>query len=226
MSQHGLVSDIPSSLFALPPSSTPSCIPCVKAKQCASPHSSFTPTNVPLQTLDMDVGPTTILGPRREHFFLVVVEDYSRHITVIPLERKADVPGALLPWLVAIRAQHFQPVLHLHSECGAEFASGPRPTRRMKIARYLVLRLCLASRAALLMSVILVTNPTAPPPFVSALVAAVTDFASAHRLDHATQLVSATARSLSVGGAPALGNDVLEDRQFDVAFLAAAAPHL
>ncbi|CAI7903390.1 unnamed protein product [Closterium sp. NIES-54] len=209
MSQHGLVSDIPSSLFALPPSSTPSCIPCAEAKQCASPHSSsFTPTNVPLHTLDMDVGPTTVLGLRGERFFLVIVEDYSRHITVIPLERKADVPDALLPWLVAIRAQHVQPVLHLHSDCGGEFASGS-----------LVLRLCFASRAALLTSVILVIDPTAPPPSISALVAAITDFASTRRLDHATQLVSATARSLSIGGAPTLGNDVLEDRQFDVAAL-------
>ncbi|CAI7769580.1 unnamed protein product [Closterium sp. NIES-53] len=72
----------------------------------------------------------------------------------------------------------------------------------------------------------LVTYPTAPSQLVSALVAAVSDFASSHGLDYTTQLVSGSAHSPSLGGAPAFDLGVLEDRQFELAFLAAIVPHL
>ncbi|CAI7782701.1 unnamed protein product [Closterium sp. NIES-53] len=71
----------------------------------------------------------------------------------------------------------------------------------------------------------LVINPTAPSPSVSTFVAAVTEFASAHRLDYATKSNSASACPPSVEGAPALGKNVLEDMQFKLAFFAAAALH-
>ncbi|CAI7907070.1 unnamed protein product [Closterium sp. NIES-54] len=72
----------------------------------------------------------------------------------------------------------------------------------------------------------LVTHPTAPLSSVSALVTIVAGFASSHRLDYASHLVSGTARSLSTGGALAFPLEVLEDRQFELGFLAAAVPHL
>ncbi|CAI5970973.1 unnamed protein product, partial [Closterium sp. NIES-64] len=55
-----------------------------------------------------------------------------------------------------------------------------------------------------------------------------TDFASTRRLDYATTtLVAAPPTSpLAVGGVSALGRDALEDRQFELEFLAAASPHL
>ncbi|CAI7792787.1 unnamed protein product [Closterium sp. NIES-54] len=62
-------------------------------------------------------------------------------------------------------------------------------------------------------------------PSVSTLVVAVADLASIHRLDYATQLVSVPARPLSIKGVP-LGTEVQEDMQYEMAFLAAAAPHL
>ncbi|CAI7908929.1 unnamed protein product [Closterium sp. NIES-53] len=72
----------------------------------------------------------------------------------------------------------------------------------------------------------LVTHPTAPLSFVSALVSTVTEFASSHRLDCAAHLVSGPAHSPSSGGAPVFPLEVLEDRQFELGFLAAAVPHL
>ncbi|CAI7904255.1 unnamed protein product [Closterium sp. NIES-54] len=72
----------------------------------------------------------------------------------------------------------------------------------------------------------LVTHPSAPPLSVSALVTTVAGFASSHRLDYATHLVSCSARSLSSGGAPVFPLEVLKDRQFELGFLAAAVPHL
>ncbi|CAI7762360.1 unnamed protein product [Closterium sp. NIES-53] len=73
----------------------------------------------------------------------------------------------------------------------------------------------------------LVTDPRASPSSVSALTAAVTDFATTRRLDFATRVMAASpAHPEAVGGGFALGYDVLEDRQFELEFLAAASPSL
>ncbi|CAI7786455.1 unnamed protein product [Closterium sp. NIES-53] len=71
----------------------------------------------------------------------------------------------------------------------------------------------------------LVTHPTAPQSFVSALVTTIAGFASSHRLDYVAHLVSGPARSPSFGGAPVFPLEVPEDRQFELGFLAAAVPH-
>ncbi|CAI7853357.1 unnamed protein product [Closterium sp. NIES-54] len=52
------------------------------------------------------------------------------------------------------------------------------------------------------------------------------DFASSNRLNYAAHLVSGPARSPSSGGALVFPLEVLEDRQFELGFLAAAVPHL
>ncbi|CAI7812660.1 unnamed protein product [Closterium sp. NIES-53] len=73
----------------------------------------------------------------------------------------------------------------------------------------------------------LVTDPRASLSFVSALTAPVTEFASTRCLDYATSLVAAPPTSpLAIGGESALGCDALEDRQFELEFLATASPHL
>ncbi|CAI7876520.1 unnamed protein product [Closterium sp. NIES-53] len=73
----------------------------------------------------------------------------------------------------------------------------------------------------------LVTDPRASPSSVSALTAAVTDFASIRRLDYATRVVGAPPhRPLSVEGESALGYDIPENRQFELEILAAASPSL
>ncbi|CAI7810464.1 unnamed protein product, partial [Closterium sp. NIES-54] len=126
-----LVSGLPKSLPPLPPSPAPPCIPCVEGRQRAAPHaSSFPPTKAPLQTLHLDVwGPARVHGQGHERYFLLVVDDYTRYTTVFPLQRKADVPDVLIPWIRATRLQLrelFQsdfPVLRLHSDRGGEFSS-------------------------------------------------------------------------------------------------------
>ncbi|CAI7867120.1 unnamed protein product, partial [Closterium sp. NIES-54] len=73
----------------------------------------------------------------------------------------------------------------------------------------------------------LVTDPRASLSSVSALTAAVTEFASTRCLDYATSLVAAPPTSpLTIGGESALSCDALEDRQFELEFLTAASPHL
>ncbi|CAI7888747.1 unnamed protein product [Closterium sp. NIES-53] len=121
-----LVSGLPRSLPPLLPSPAPPCLPYVEGRQCAAPHSSsFPPTTAPLQTLHMDVwGPTCVSGQRHEHYFLLVVDDYTRYTTVFPLRRKGEVPDVLIPWIRVVRLQlreRFRqdlPALRLHSDRG------------------------------------------------------------------------------------------------------------
>ncbi|CAI7929703.1 unnamed protein product, partial [Closterium sp. NIES-54] len=72
-----------------------------------------------------------------------------------------------------------------------------------------------------------VTDPSFESVATSALVAELLDFAAICCLDYATALVaeSEPASPPSVGGECALGTNVLEDRQEDFEFLAAAVPH-
>ncbi|CAI7818444.1 unnamed protein product [Closterium sp. NIES-54] len=93
MASRALVSGLPRSLPPLPPGPAPTCVPCVEGQQRAAPHSSFPPTEAPLKTLHMDVwGPARVRGHGHEHYFLLVVDDYSRYTTVFPLRSKCEVP--------------------------------------------------------------------------------------------------------------------------------------
>ncbi|CAI7859304.1 unnamed protein product, partial [Closterium sp. NIES-54] len=126
-----LVSGLPRSLPPLPPSPAPPCLPSVEGRQRAAPHSSSFPlTTAPLQTLHMDVwGPACVSGQSRERYFLLVVDDYTRYITVFPLRSKGQVVDVLIPWIRTVRLQlrerfgHDLPVLRLHSDRGDEFSS-------------------------------------------------------------------------------------------------------
>ncbi|CAI7823407.1 unnamed protein product [Closterium sp. NIES-53] len=84
-----LVSGHLQSLPPLPSSLAPPCTPYVKEWERAAPHSSsFPPTTTPLQTLHID---HYVSGPRRERYFLLIVDDYARYTTVFPLQPKGDV---------------------------------------------------------------------------------------------------------------------------------------
>ncbi|CAI7887590.1 unnamed protein product [Closterium sp. NIES-53] len=131
MASRVLVSGLPRSLPPFPPGPAPTCVPCVEGRQRAAPHSSeFPPTEAPLQTLHMDVwGPTHVRGQGHEHYFLLVVDDYSRYTTVFPLRRKGEVTEVMIDWIRAARRQLSKsfgsdlPVLRLHSDRGGEFSS-------------------------------------------------------------------------------------------------------
>ncbi|CAI7869015.1 unnamed protein product, partial [Closterium sp. NIES-53] len=101
MASRTLVSGLPRCLPPLPPGPAPTCVPCVKGRQRAAPHSSeFPPTEAPLQTLHMDVwGPARVCGQGHERYFLLVVDDYSRYTTVFPLRSKGDVTEVLIDWI-------------------------------------------------------------------------------------------------------------------------------
>ncbi|CAI7748266.1 unnamed protein product, partial [Closterium sp. NIES-53] len=130
MHRRVLVSGLPRVLPPLPPSPAPPCLPCVEGRQRAAPHSSFPPTEAPLQTLHLDVwGSASVRGQGHERYFLLVVDDYTRYTTVFPLRTKGEVPDVLIPWIRAARLQlreRFRtefPILRLHSDRGGEFSS-------------------------------------------------------------------------------------------------------
>ncbi|CAI7762940.1 unnamed protein product [Closterium sp. NIES-54] len=130
MASRVLVSGLPRSLPPLSSGPTPTCVPCVEGRHRAAPHSSFPPTEAPLQTLQMDVwGPARVRGQGHECYFLLVVDDYSRYTMVFPLRSKGDVTEVLIDWIRAARLQLREsfgsdfPVLRLHFDIGGEFSS-------------------------------------------------------------------------------------------------------
>ncbi|CAI7801480.1 unnamed protein product [Closterium sp. NIES-53] len=68
-----------------------------------------------------------VLG--HDRYFLLVVDDYSRYTTVLPLRRKGEVTEVLIVWIRAACLQLREsfgsdfPVLRLHSDKGGEFSS-------------------------------------------------------------------------------------------------------
>ncbi|CAI7880789.1 unnamed protein product [Closterium sp. NIES-54] len=133
MASRVLVSGLPRSLPPLPPGPAPTCVPCIEGRQRAAPHSSEFPlTEAPLQSLHMDVwGPARVRGQGHEHYFLLVVDDYSRYTTVFPLRSKGEVTEVLIDWIRVARLQLRErfgsdfPVSRLHSDRGGEFSSDP-----------------------------------------------------------------------------------------------------
>ncbi|CAI7761701.1 unnamed protein product [Closterium sp. NIES-53] len=130
MHSRPLGSGLPRSLPPLLPSPALPCLPCVKGRHRAAPHSSFPPMSAPLQTLHLDVwGPARVSGQSRERYFLLVVDDYTRYTTVFPLHSKGQVVDVLIPWIRTVRLQLCErfsqdlPVLRLHSDTGGEFSS-------------------------------------------------------------------------------------------------------
>ncbi|CAI5991630.1 unnamed protein product [Closterium sp. NIES-65] len=93
MSSQRLVLGLPRVLLSLPPSLAPLYGPCIEGRLRATPHSSsLRSATKPFETLHLDVwSPASCLGPKRERFFLVVVDDYSRYTTVFPLVKKSEV---------------------------------------------------------------------------------------------------------------------------------------
>ncbi|CAI7790169.1 unnamed protein product [Closterium sp. NIES-53] len=130
MASRTLVSGLPRSLPPLPPGPARTCVPCVEVRQRAAPHSTFLPTEAPLETLHMDVwGPARVHGQGHERYFLLVIDDYSHYTTVFPLHRKCEVTEVLIDWIRGARRQLSEifcsdlRVLHLHSDRGGESSS-------------------------------------------------------------------------------------------------------
>ncbi|CAI7859200.1 unnamed protein product [Closterium sp. NIES-54] len=75
------------------------------------------------------LGPARVRGQGHEHYFLLVVDDFSRYTSVFPLRTKGDVTEVLIDWIRGARRQLSEsfgsdlPVLRLHSDRGGEVSS-------------------------------------------------------------------------------------------------------
>ncbi|CAI7754557.1 unnamed protein product [Closterium sp. NIES-53] len=125
-----LVSGLPRSLPSLPCLLALPCLPCVEGRQRPAPQSSSFPPTTALQTLRMDVwGPARVRGQDQERYFSLVLDDYTRYTTVLPLRSKADVRCVLIDRINAVccqlsaRFQQDLQILRLHSDRGREFSS-------------------------------------------------------------------------------------------------------
>ncbi|CAI7871997.1 unnamed protein product [Closterium sp. NIES-54] len=125
MASQCLISGLPRLFESLPRSPAPPCTPCIKGWLRAAPHSScLCPATAPFQSLHLDVwGPAPHLGPERERYFPMVVDDYSKYNTVFPLAKKSKVTFTLIWWLLATEGTRGSRVNCLHSDLGGKFRS-------------------------------------------------------------------------------------------------------
>ncbi|CAI7826075.1 unnamed protein product, partial [Closterium sp. NIES-54] len=104
MASRVLVSGLPRCLPPLPPRPAPTCVPCVKGRQRAAPHSSeFPPTEAPLQTLHMDTF-TLPASPQQNGIAerrIGMVMDVARTSMI-----HAAAPHFLWPFAVQYAAHH------------------------------------------------------------------------------------------------------------------------
>ncbi|CAI7740754.1 unnamed protein product [Closterium sp. NIES-53] len=126
VSSHRLVLGILRVLPLLPPSLAPPCGPCVDGRLRTTPHSSsLRPATEPFETLHLDVwGTTACPSLKKEIFFLLVVDDYSRYTTMFPLAKKSKVNSTLNRWLLTTADTRDHRANFLHSDREGEFCSG------------------------------------------------------------------------------------------------------
>ncbi|CAI7832473.1 unnamed protein product [Closterium sp. NIES-53] len=97
-----------SQVSASPPALACPALPSLRQEAAARRSSLLLvfPTTAPLQTLHMYVwGPARDSGRSREHYFLLVVDDYTQYTTVFPLRSKGQVIDVLIPWIRTVRLQ-------------------------------------------------------------------------------------------------------------------------
>ncbi|CAI7876258.1 unnamed protein product [Closterium sp. NIES-53] len=156
-----------------------------------------------------DLTPTVFSPPQSQSSPLVLPHDWTTRCP--PRARTSSPFDNLRTVLFCSSPRRAPPMSVLPPPSASSLTVSSRPiTDYYRAARPVVSRV-LAS---------LVTDPRASPSSVSALTAVVADFAATRRLDFATRVVPA--HPLSAEGEFSLGCDVLEDKQFELGFLAAA----
>ncbi|CAI7920856.1 unnamed protein product, partial [Closterium sp. NIES-54] len=119
---------------------------------------------------------------------------------------------------MAIRPSSVRQRVPLPSPLASSLLDGPDPASDLARA---------ASPTVTRLLATVVTDPDFESTAAFSLVAELVDFAASRRLDYVASLIteSESVCPPSLGGEPALGNDVLEDRQFELECFAAALPH-
>ncbi|CAI5469173.1 unnamed protein product [Closterium sp. Yama58-4] len=203
-----------SHLLSPPPAVTEFPVPGTTPPLLFPPRAQSLPQLLPHSPLPAPAPHTALTESFTEHR-----EDASRPVTPLRSRhavrpRPPPVPGthtmalrpSSVPQRVALPSPPASSLPHVpHPESGLARTASPTVT-------------CLLATV--------VTDPSFESAVASALVAELVDFAALCCLDYAASLVFYSSCPPSVGGELALGCDVLEDRQFELECLAAAAPHL
>ncbi|CAI7801165.1 unnamed protein product [Closterium sp. NIES-53] len=125
MASKKLLLGLPASLPPPPDSPAPTCLDCTKSKLRQQPHpaSPFVAA-APLDLVHLDVwGPALVPARGGYRYFLVIVDDHSRYVSVHLLHTKAAVPEVLMAWVKQAQITFDRKVKRLHSDGGGEFCN-------------------------------------------------------------------------------------------------------
>ncbi|CAI7823372.1 unnamed protein product [Closterium sp. NIES-54] len=125
MASKKLLPDLPASLPPPRDSPAPTCLDCTKSKLRQQPHpASPSVAAAPLDLVHLDVwGPALVSARGGYRYFLVIVDDHSRYVSVHLLHTKAAVPEVLMAWVKQAQTTFDRKVKRLHSDGGGEFCN-------------------------------------------------------------------------------------------------------
>ncbi|CAI7867585.1 unnamed protein product, partial [Closterium sp. NIES-54] len=116
---HGLPASLPQppSLFG------PPCLDCAQSKLQEQPHPPTESTSTaPLDRVHMDLwGPAPVRSRGGHFYFLVIVDDYSRYVSVHLLTAKSEAPAIIMEWARQAHSHFKTKIKILHSNGGGEF---------------------------------------------------------------------------------------------------------
>ncbi|CAI7759841.1 unnamed protein product [Closterium sp. NIES-54] len=101
------------------------CLDCTKSKLRQQPHpASPSVAAAPLDLVHLDVwGPALVPARGGYRYFLVIVDDHSRYVSVHLLHTKVAVPEVLMAWVKRAQTTFDRKVKRLHSDGGGEFCN-------------------------------------------------------------------------------------------------------
>ncbi|CAI7839025.1 unnamed protein product, partial [Closterium sp. NIES-54] len=125
MASKKLLLGLPASLPPPTDSPAPTCLDCTKSKLRQQPHpASPSVAAAPLDLVHLDVwGPALVPARGGYRYFLVIIDDHSRYVSVHLLHTKAAVPEVLMAWVEQAQTTFDRKVKRLHSDGGGEFCN-------------------------------------------------------------------------------------------------------
>ncbi|CAI7785155.1 unnamed protein product [Closterium sp. NIES-53] len=118
-----LLHGLPASLPQPPSLSGPPCLDYAQSKLREKPHPPTESTSTaPLDRVHMDLwGPAPVRSHGGHFYFLVIVDDYSRYVSVHLLTAKSEAPAIIMEWARQAHSHFKTKIKILHSDGGGEF---------------------------------------------------------------------------------------------------------
>ncbi|CAI7826234.1 unnamed protein product [Closterium sp. NIES-53] len=118
-----LLHGLPASLPQPPSLSGPPCLDCAQSKFQEQPHPPTESTSTaPLDRVHIDLwGPAPVRSRGGHFYFLVIVDDYSRYVSVHLLTAKSEAPAIIMERARQAHSHFKTKIKILHSDGGGEF---------------------------------------------------------------------------------------------------------